>query len=364
MLEAKEQINVLLDFGLLLSKEKELDKILKIMADYAKTLLEADRCTIFLADVENHELYSTVAHGADEIRFSMDKGVAGYAAMSKEIQIIVDAYDDFRFNKDIDKKTGYVTTSIVAVPLINHDEEVIGVFQALNKIDGVFSTTNAQTLLLISNYAAAAIENAHLYNGIRESQEKLILKLSSAAEFKDSETSEHTKRVGLYAKLIAECYGMSSEEIELIHITAPMHDAGKLGIPDNILLKRAKLNDAEFEIMKTHAKIGYDLLYDENKMLKMASIVAKEHHEKYDGSGYPDALKADEINIFARITAIADVFDALTSTRPYKKAWSFEDSLQYLKDQSSKHFDPHLIEIFLGQEEKVREIYTTYKDTY
>lgn len=362
MLESREQINILLEFGALISKEKDLDKTLRIITDYAKSLLEADRCTIFLADNTTNELYSTVAHGIDEIRFPMDKGIAGYAVLSKEIQIVVDAYDDFRFNKEIDLKTGYLTKSIVAVPLINNDDEVIGVLQALNKGEGIFTVSDAQTLLLLSSYTTSAIENANLYNTIKKSQEKLILKLSSAAEFKDNDTSEHTKRVGLYAKLIAEHYGMSDEDVELIHLTSPMHDTGKIGIADSILLKPGRLDDDEIKIMKTHSMIGYDLLYDEDIMLKTAGIIAKEHHEKYDGSGYPDGLKGKEINLFARITAIVDVFDALTSVRSYKTAWSFEDAIQYLKEGSGKHFDPELINIFIEQEKDVRKIYSLYKD--
>ena len=362
MLNANEQINVLLDFGSLIAKEKDLDKLLSIMAEYAKTLLGADRCSIFLADHESSELYSAVAHGEKEIRFPITKGIAGFTALSQEIQIVLDAYNDFRFNKDVDKETGYSTKTIVTVPLVNYDGKLIGVFQALNKLDGFFTTTDAQTLLLIANYAASAIENADLYNGIKESQKKLIIKLANAAEFKDTETSEHTKRVGLYAKMIAQYYGMNDEDIELIHIAAPMHDVGKIGIADSILLKPGKLNDSEFDEMKKHAMIGYELLHDETKMLHVASVIAGEHHEKFDGSGYPKGLKGPEINIFARITAIADVFDALTSVRPYKKAWEFEEAMQFLKEQSGTHFDPLLIDIFLKRKEEVKEIYTLYKD--
>ena len=362
MLESREQINILLEFGVLISKEKDLHKTLRIIADYAKSLVEADRCSIFLTDDETKELYTTVAHGVNEIRFPMEKGIAGSALLSKEIQIVVDAYDDFRFNKEIDLETGYMTKNIISVPLINHDDEVIGVLQALNKVEGDFSTADAQTLLLMSSYTTSVIENMYLYNSIKESQEKLILKLSSAAEFKDNDTSKHTKRVGLYAKLVAENYGMSTEDVEMLHLTAPMHDTGKIGIPDNILLKPDKLDKDEIKIMKTHSMIGYDLLHDEDIMLKTAGIIAKEHHEKYDGTGYPDGLKGEEINIFARITAVVDVFDALTSVRSYKEAWSFEDSLNYLKEQSGTHFDPKLIAIFLNKEDEVREIYDAYKD--
>jgi response regulator RpfG family c-di-GMP phosphodiesterase len=313
-------------------------------------------------DDQTEELWTIIAHGVEEIRIPLNTGVAGYAVLSKEIQIVVDAYNDFRFNPNVDSVTGYVTKTILAIPLLNHDGKAIGVFQAINKAGGVFSLTDAQLLMIISNYASSTLENAMLYRELKQTQINLIAKLSTAAEFKDSETSQHTLRVGRYARLIAENFGLTKEECDLIYITAPMHDAGKIGIPDNILLKPGRLSKDEFEEMKEHSEIGYNLLTDSNHMLQKAAIISQQHHEKYDGTGYPRGLKGTQIDIFARITALADVFDALTSKRSYKEAWSFEQAYDYFIKQKSKHFDPFLVEAFFKEIQLVRDIFDTNQD--
>jgi response regulator RpfG family c-di-GMP phosphodiesterase len=142
-----------------------------------------------------------------------------------------------------------------------------------------------------------------------------------------------------------------------------MHDIGKVGIPDSVLLKPAKLDESEWEIMKTHSELGYNVLKNSDRpILKSASIIAREHHEKYDGSGYPRGLKGDEIDIFARITAIADVFDALGSDRYYKKSWSLDNILEFFVEQRGKHFEPKLIDIFIENLDKFLEIREKYRD--
>jgi response regulator RpfG family c-di-GMP phosphodiesterase len=363
MKKAEQQLSILLQFGKVINKTRSLDGVLETMASFARDLLQADRCSIFVYDKEKDELWSKVAHEIHPIRISTKKGVAAYAALSKETQIVVDAYNDYRFNPEVDKTTGYLTQTILAVPLLDNQENTIGVFQALNKKQGVFTNVDAEMLLLISNYAASAIENAILYDKLRDTQAKIIEKLSSAAEFKDQETSRHTKRVGLYSALLAEKYGLKKEDIYKIELAAPMHDAGKIGIADKILLKTDKLSDEEFEIMKTHAKLGHDLLFDkENEYLKTAALIALEHHEKWDGSGYPRGLEGEEISIFGRIVAIADVFDALISVRPYKRAWSFEEAHTLLLKSGGSHFDPTLIALFDENIETIRTIYEELKD--
>lgn len=361
---AQKKVDLLLEFAKIMAKENELNALLNIMANYAKDLVHADRCSIFLYDPHEDELWTTVAHNTNEtIRISADSGVAGYAALSKEIQIVVDAYNDFRFNPEIDQVTGYTTKSILTVPLLNHNDEVLGVFQALNKDDGLFTTDDAEMLLLISNYAAKSIENALLYSNLTKTQTQIITKLSSAAEFKDAETSMHTKRVGCYAEIMGKALGLPKKDVELLKLTAPMHDAGKIGIADAIINKAGKLDDTEFETMKDHSMIGYNLLFDEdNEFLRAASEIARDHHEKVDGSGYPQGLIGDEISLFGRITAIADVFDALTTKRPYKDPWSFEDAMEYLQGHRGTAFDTVLVDLFIENREKVRKIYDTYKD--
>lgn len=360
---AEKQLAILLEFGKVINKTKSLDGVLESMANFARDILQADRCSIFIYDKEKEELWSKVAHEVHPIRISAKKGLAGYAALSKETQIVVDAYNDYRFNREVDKTTGYLTQTILSVPLLDNQENTIGVFQALNKKSSIFTNVDAELLLLISNYAASAIENAILYDKLRDTQTKIINKLASAAEFKDQETSKHTKRVGLYSALLAEKYGMCRDDITKIELAAPMHDAGKIGIADKLLLKPDKLTHKEFDVMKTHAKLGHDLLFDEeNEYLKTAALIALEHHEKWDGSGYPHGKKGEEISIYGRIVAIADVFDALISIRPYKPAWSFKKAHAHLQKSRGIHFDPTLIDLFNENIEKIHAIYQDLKD--
>jgi putative two-component system response regulator len=192
---------------------------------------------------------------------------------------------------------------------------------------------------------------------IRDREDELIHRLSKAAEYRDPETGLHIKRMSWYSKHIAAQLGFSLVEQDLILEAAPMHDIGKVGIPDAILLKPEKLTDVEFSFMKEHARIGYEILNGSSScLMQIGAQIALTHHEKYDGSGYPYGLKGEEIPIYGRIIAVADVFDALTSARPYKEAWSIERSVQFLKDNSGKHFDPRCLEAFFTEWETVLAI--------
>ena len=165
--------------------------------------------------------------------------------------------------------------------------------------------------------------------------------------------------------MLALAYGMDEEEASLLKMASPMHDIGKVGIPDAILNTPRKLTTEEFEIMKTHASLGYDMLKNSNKpILQAAAIVANEHHEKYDGSGYPNATKGEDIHIYGRITAVADVFDALGSDRVYKIAWELDKILELFKEQSGKHFDPKLITLFMDNLDKFLEVREMSKDKW
>ncbi|PCK09250.1 MAG: two-component system response regulator [Alteromonadaceae bacterium] len=196
---------------------------------------------------------------------------------------------------------------------------------------------------------------------LRRTKLEIIRRLGKAAEYKDEETGNHILRMSRVSELIGRGSGCNSEGCELLLHASPMHDIGKIGIPDKILLKPGKLTPDEFEIMKTHAKIGAELLSgDSSEVLTTASIIALMHHEKWDGSGYPKGLKGDSIHPFARIVAAADVFDALMSDRPYKKAWTADESFKYLSDNSGSHFDPEVIRVFLSLRVEVLEIYAEY----
>ncbi len=222
--------------------------------------------------------------------------------------------------------------------------------------------TNYQNTLLIEDRAKLLEEEVKkaTENLIDREHETLYI-LGKTAEYKDPETASHVARVAHYSKLIAKAYGLDEKEQEIIFYAAPFHDLGKIGIEDKILLKPGKLDDEEFEQMKKHAQIGYEILKDsQSEFLKAGAIIAISHHEKYDGSGYPKGLKGDDIHIYGRIVAIVDVFDALTSHRPYKKAWSFDDALNLLKEESGKHFDPNLVNLFIENTEEIKEIYNSF----
>ena len=212
-------------------------------------------------------------------------------------------------------------------------------------------------------YFTDVTEIVELNREIEDTQREIIYAMGEIGETRSKETGNHVKRIALYSKELALLYGLEPHEAEILHMASPMHDIGKVGIPDAILNAPRKLNEEEFEVMKTHAQLGYDMLKHSSKpILKAAAIVAREHHEKWDGSGYPRGLKGEDIHIYGRITAVADVFDALGSERVYKKAWELEKILTLLQEQSGKHFDPKLVELFLDNLDKFTAIRDKYKD--
>lgn len=176
---------------------------------------------------------------------------------------------------------------------------------------------------------------------------EIIQRLGRAAEYKDNETGHHVMRMSHYSQLIAQALGKNERWCEKLLHAAPMHDIGKIGIPDAIMLKPGKLTDDEFDVMKTHPRIGAEILGNSTaELMVMAKNVALYHHEKWNGSGYPERLSGKDIPLEARIVALADVFDALTSERPYKRAWSVEEACEYIHDSRGEHFDPEVVEAF------------------
>lgn len=198
---------------------------------------------------------------------------------------------------------------------------------------------------------------------ILDREREMITRLSRAAEFRDPETGAHIQRMANYSRLIAEQLGLSGEQQDLILRAAPMHDVGKIAIPDHILLKPGRLDDAELVIMRTHAEKGYEILREsKSRLLDLAALIAWTHHEKFDGSGYPRGLQGEAIPLEGRIVAVADVFDALTSERPYKKAWEIPRTLEWLRQHAGGHFDPACVDAFLARLDDVLEIRRSYQD--
>jgi putative two-component system response regulator len=225
-------------------------------------------------------------------------------------------------------------------------------------------------LILCQHHRSMANKNVELSNEVIEVSRKInereidtICSLSKAAEYRDPETGGHIQRMSWYSKHIANQLNMPVSEQELILQAAPMHDVGKVGIPDAILLKPGRLNTAEFELMKEHSIIGYEILnVSSSKLMQIGAKIALTHHEKYDGTGYPYGLKGEDISIYGRIIAVADVFDALISSRPYKKPWPIENAMEFLKENSGKHFDTHCVDAFFKDWDHVLEIRDHFSD--
>jgi PAS domain S-box-containing protein len=236
------------------------------------------------------------------------------------------------------------------------DSHVIPILNVNNEIEEFIAIRNDITQLeLYKQDIENELEKAT--KEIIDTQKEVVFTMGAIGETRSKETGLHVKRVAEYSYLLATLYGLSQDEASLLRQASPMHDIGKVGIPDSVLNKPGRFNDDEREIMNTHAQLGYDMLKHSNRdILKAAATVAYEHHEKWDGSGYPRGLKGEEIHIFGRITAIADVFDALGHDRVYKKAWELEKILELFKENRGTHFDPQLIDIFLTNLDKVLEI--------
>lgn len=198
---------------------------------------------------------------------------------------------------------------------------------------------------------------------IWQTQHEMLSLLGEVGETRSEETGNHVRRVAKYSRLLAELYGLEDEKVKLVYSASPMHDIGKIGIPDRILLKPAKLEPEEYHIMKTHSTMGYDILKNSKRpLLQAAAIIAHEHHEKWDGSGYPRALCGEEIHIYGRITALADVFDALSCERVYKRAWPMENIIDFITEGRAKHFDPNLVDLFMENINQFIAIADKFKD--
>ena len=350
------------------SSSREHDDIIRILADMGKALTSADRCTVWIVNEEKKTIWTKIAHGLDErLELPMDSGLVGYSVLSGEKILIDDVYNDDRFNRDIDKATGYSTKSMMVIPMFDSNDDIIGAFQVMNHRGekGAFDERDMQRLMLASTYAAESIISSILAQEIEDTQREVVFTMGAIAESRSKETGNHVKRVAEYSKLLALAYGMSKDDAELLRQASPMHDIGKVAIADSILNKPGRFTDSEFEIMKQHSQLGHQMIKDSDRELfKIASIVAYQHHEKWDGSGYPRGLSANEIHIYGRITAVADVFDALGSDRVYKKAWDDDRIFKLFKEERGKHFDPTLVDLFFENIDDILLIREQFKDNY
>jgi two-component system response regulator RpfG len=285
--------------------------------------------------------------------------------------------DGIEFAKRLRALPGYEHVPIVMVT-VQDDKKVryaaldAGITDFLTKpVDARECQARCRNLLTLRRQQLALEDRRRLLEGmveeatreIREREKETLLRLARAGEFRDEETGYHLIRMARYSRLIANAVGLERDEAETIELAAPLHDIGKIGIPDGVLLKAGRLDADEWNNMRRHPVIGHEILKGSaSKYVRMGALIALGHHERYDGSGYPNGLEGDHIPLCARVVAVADVYDALTSVRPYKGAWSAEDAFEYLRTQRGRHFDPRLVDAFLGVREKVLEVQRDWQD--
>lgn len=363
----REKLAIILSFAAKIAQSKDIDTILFELASMGKNLIASDRSTVWLINREKNLLWTKIATGMGRTEIPVNSGVVGETVRIGKPIISNSPYELPFFNPEVDKKTGYKTRSLLTLPLFNDTDEVIGAFQCVNKVSGeeVFTNEDLELLNLLAGYAQKALINALLTREIEKTQTEIIMLMSEIGESRSKETGNHVKRVTLISKELAKLAGLSETEVKLVEAASPMHDIGKVAIADSILNKPGKLTEEEFRAMQTHTSIGHQLLSQSRRpIIKAASIIAHEHHEKYNGSGYPRGLQGEEIHIYGRITAIADVFDALASKRCYKEAWDLARVKEHFKNERGEHFDPDLSDIFLKHFDFFSSILQKYRDEF
>lgn len=328
----------------------ELQDVMEKIADLIFREMNFDACSIKLLDQKDKLLRVSIARGlGDEYLAKGDttigEGISGAAVKMRKPIIVQNIETDTRIPADhVIRKLG--VRSLISYPLITK-EEVVGVLNLYTRHERGFSEDEKRLLDIFANQAASTIENARLFDSVRESYLNTIQALSMAIDAKDQYTHGHSKRVSDVAQLVGEQLGLSHREMEDLRHTGDLHDIGKIGISEMIISKSEKLTVEEYEIIKTHPLVG-ETIIEPVPFLQDIRKVIRHHHERWDGFGYPDGLKGEEIPLFSRIILIADAYDAMTSDRPYRRALSHEEASREIKKHSGTQFDPEVVKAFMA----------------
>ncbi|MGQ9817537.1 MAG: HD domain-containing phosphohydrolase [bacterium] len=341
-----KELYLLHQIGQELSSILDLEHLLHRIVIHLKESLDYERAAVALIDERTNELVIKAAEKPyskkiqPRLRLKLGQGITGYVAQTGKTYISGDVSKNHHYSI-FDKKT----KSEIAVPLKLGDK-VIGVINIESYKKDAFNKQDEELLCLIANQAAIAIQNSQLYSSLKQSYLESIKTLVSAIEAKDPYTAGHSERVRKYAIRIAKRLKLSHQQIEELDYAGYLHDIGKIGISDSLLTKPKPLTQDEYKIIKEHPKIGYNILKHARHLSGACEIIRYEH-ERYDGAGYPNGLKRNEIPIGARIIAVADAYDAMTTDRPYRKALSKKEAIRRLRENSGTQFDPVVVRAFL-----------------
>jgi HD-GYP domain-containing protein (c-di-GMP phosphodiesterase class II) len=332
--------------------EQGLEPLLEVIANESKSMLKCDRLSVYILESRRGELWTKLAQGDGQYHVLKvplaSTSVISVCARTGKIINIADAYADSRFDSEEDKQAGYFTRNLLCVPLFNRNNEVVGVFEALNKTGGPFTEEDGEWLKGLAAVAGGLIEQAQSYAEIESFMDKTLEMLAQTIDKRDPLTAGHSMRVTNYSLLIAEALNLGHADLDVLRYSAMMHDYGKIGVPEAILWKNGRLTPDEYACVQTHARLTFDLLstLPFTKRLAAVPFVASCHHEKLDGSGYYRGLRGQEIPFLARVITVADVFDALTSVRHYRNRMAITKVTEIMEDGRGNHFDPAFIDIF------------------
>jgi response regulator RpfG family c-di-GMP phosphodiesterase/pSer/pThr/pTyr-binding forkhead associated (FHA) protein len=356
-----EQLKTLLLANSIISTELDQEQLFERILDALAEAFPAHRAAIMTADGGELLVRSTRTNDPLAGDSAISNTIA-YRALRERVGVLtLDAGADHRFDSRASIVDGNIRSAICA-PMLHHEEVLGVVYLDTVGITHAFKDDDLRILCGIAGPAGVAVRNSILVARLKETAIDTIFRLAVAAEYRDDDTGFHIHRMSDYAEEIARAMGKSESYCELIKIASPMHDVGKIGIPDNILKKPGKLTNDEFDHMKQHTVIGGAILSNSgSEVLQMAHNIALSHHEKFDGKGYPSGLSGESIPLEGRIVAVADVFDAVMSKRCYKEAFGLEKSLEILTTGAGKHFDPLVVEAFMGVRDRILTIREHYQ---
>ncbi|MFH1169696.1 MAG: HD domain-containing phosphohydrolase [Chloroflexota bacterium] len=357
--EYRERLSLLYRVGKKVGEAVEVSTLLGNILDMTYRSLRAAAASLLLIDKGKRELYFEVAAGEagetlPQLRLSIDSGIAGWVARHGRAVIANDVSQDQRFNRQIDKLTGFVTRSILAVPLVA-EGEVFGVLEVLNQVDDKgFNEQDLELLMSLASMASVAISNDRLHHTVIEGYKSTVRALAAAIDAKDPYTCGHSQRVTEYALMGASSLDLPPEALQAIEFGGMLHDVGKIGIHDSILRKPGTLTPEEWSAIINHPLIGAHII-EEIHFLDMAKEIVLYHHERYDGTGYPNGIKGESIPIGARLMAVADAFDAMTTERSYRAAQPVDDALRELGRFAGTQFCPVSVKAFVSAFRQHRE---------
>jgi hypothetical protein len=335
-----------------ISSYSPLPEMVEQIVRTTQMALRAEASSVLLVDEAGDRLYFQVAEGAKadelkEVTVDLHSGIAGWVASHREAAVVNDVTKDHRFTGEVDRSVGFVTRSLMCVPLMVHTS-LIGVLEVLNRLDETdFTERDLDTLKAVAATAAIAIENTRLQHSLEQGYKATMRSLAAAIDAKDPYTRGHSQRVMEYAVMAGLSYGLSQGELGTLEQAAILHDVGKIGVDDAILRKPGSLTAEERLKVQDHPVIGAAII-DGIPFLKDARELIMHHHERLDGSGYPHQLIGDEIPVGARLLAVADAFDTMTTDRPYRKALSLGEAMKEFESCSGSQFCPRAVEAFLN----------------